>query len=195
MTRRPPSLHGVLPRAVSPLPRYCEGAPTPAHPSRRACCLRPAVPRGAASVSLPSALSAQPGAWKFRVRHSHADLPVEMGRSPRFLGNPCVRLPGSSTPVGPMFPRPIGNTNAVPCQLDGRDSHDSMPFGAQSPGFRTRCLRFAGWVTPPPRKTRFRLPAQLYRMGLVTHRIPTKGFRVASYFSSSFPRLLLAQPN
>jgi hypothetical protein len=31
----------------------------------------------------------------------------------------------------------------------------------------------------PPRKTRFRLPARLYRMGLVTHRIPTKGFRDA----------------
>jgi hypothetical protein len=26
-------------------------------------------------------------------------------------------------------------------------------------------------------------------MGLVTHRIPTKGFRVASYISSSFPKL------
>ena len=31
----------------------------------------------------------------------------------------------------------------------------------------TRCLRFAGRVTPPPRKTRFRLLARLSRAGLV----------------------------
>jgi hypothetical protein len=30
---------------------------------------------------------------------------------------------------------------------------------------------------PPPRKTRFSAAGQLYRVGLVTHRVPTKGFR------------------
>src|SRR5205085_2570291 len=30
-------------------------------------------------------------------------------------------------------------------------------FGTQSHGLCTRCLRFAGWITPPPRKTRFRM--------------------------------------
>jgi hypothetical protein len=39
-------------------------------------------------------------------------------------------------------------------------------FEAQSHGPSTRCLRFAGWVAPPPRKTRFRLAASLYRAGL-----------------------------
>jgi hypothetical protein len=34
-------------------------------------------------------------------------------------------------------------------------------FGAQSHGPHTRCLRFAGWITPPPRKTRFRRLASL----------------------------------
>src|SRR5208283_1048982 len=34
-------------------------------------------------------------------------------------------------------------------------------FGAQSHGPHTRCLRFAGWITPPPRKTRFRRLANL----------------------------------
>jgi hypothetical protein len=33
-------------------------------------------------------------------------------------------------------------------------------FGAQSHGLPTRCLRFAGWITPPPRKTRFRMAGQ-----------------------------------
>jgi hypothetical protein len=40
-------------------------------------------------------------------------------------------------------------------------------FGAQSHGIRTRCLRFAGRVAPPPRKTRFRLLAKLCRAGFV----------------------------
>jgi hypothetical protein len=51
---------------------------------------------------------------------------------------------------------------------------------------------YLGIVSAGPfsaRKTRFRLLAKPSRMGLVTHRIPTKGFRVASYVSSSFPKL------
>jgi hypothetical protein len=35
-------------------------------------------------------------------------------------------------------------------------SHGYGSLGAQYPGPSTRCLRFAGWITPPPRKTRFR---------------------------------------
>ena len=51
-------------------------------------------------------------------------------------------------------------------------------FEAQSHGFGTGCLRFAGRVTPTPRKTRFRLLARLFRAGLVTRRVPSKGFKV-----------------
>ncbi len=43
------------------------------------------------------------------------------------------------------------------------------------------------------RKTRFRLPARLYRVGLATHRIASKGFRDAQAIASSFPKLRLAQ--
>ncbi len=49
-------------------------------------------------------------------------------------------------------------------------------FEAQSHGFGTGCLRFAGRVAPTPRKTRFRLLARLSRTGLTTRRAPTKGF-------------------
>jgi hypothetical protein len=48
---------------------------------------------------------------------------------------------------------------------------------------------FAGWVTPPRRPTRFWVLAKLFQAGLVTRRVPTKGFRVASYIPSSFPKL------
>ena len=44
------------------------------------------------------------------------------------------------------------------------------------------------------RKTRFPLSARLYGTGLDTRRVRTKGFRDASYITSSFPRLCLAQP-
>ena len=50
-------------------------------------------------------------------------------------------------------------------------------FGAQSHGPLTRCLRFAARVAPAPRKTRFRPLAKLCRTGLVTRKVPTKGFR------------------
>ena len=59
-------------------------------------------------------------------------------------------------------------------------------FGAQSHGLCTRCLRFAGWITPPPRKTCFRMAGQPcpgrndYPLG------PTERFQVSP---SSFPRL------
>src|SRR5271157_2354314 len=39
------------------------------------------------------------------------------------------------------------------------------------------------------RKTRFRWLARPCRVGLVTHRVPTKGFRDHSSISSSFPEL------
>src|SRR3954452_23063920 len=46
----------------------------------------------------------------------------------------------------------------------------------------------------PPRKTRFRLPARLYRVGLVTHKAPTKGFRLKSVTSlPPFPDFLGAR--
>ena len=43
----------------------------------------------------------------------------------------------------------------------------------------------------PGRQTRFRLPARLYRVGLATHRVPTKGFCVAILTSlPPFPSFL-----
>ena len=49
-----------------------------------------------------------------------------------------------------------------------------MHFGAQLRGLRAPCERFAPWVTPGPRITRFRLAADLGRMGLDTHRVSNK---------------------
>ena len=56
--------------------------------------------------------------------------------------------------------------------------------GLNGPARDTRCLRFARWVAPPGRKTRFRLLARLYRVGSMAHWVPPKGF-------SMFPTSLL----
>jgi hypothetical protein len=65
-------------------------------------------------------------------------------------------------------------------------------FGAQSHGLLTRCLRFAGWVTPPPRKTRFRMAGQPCPGGTDYPLGPNERFQVNPF---SFPRLCLAHPN
>ena len=47
-------------------------------------------------------------------------------------------------------------------------------------GLRTPCERFAPWVTPGPRITRFRLAAALGRIGLDTHRVSNKVSKITS---------------
>ena len=61
-----------------------------------------------------------------------------------------------------------------------RRPSQTMHFGAQSRGLRTPCERFAPWVTPGPRITRFRLAADLGRMGLDTHRVSNKVSKITS---------------
>ena len=72
---------------------------------------------------------------------------------------------------------------------DGVGSHENRNFEAQSHGPLARCLRFAGRVTPSPRKTRFRLPAWRCRAGLVARWVPVEGF---CFVASSFSKLCLA---
>lgn len=101
-------------------------------------------------------------------------------------GPPCACAllsdPGGSATPGHCgaapSPGPLAQT-----RLPRRSS-----LGAPSHGPRTRCLRFAGRVTPPPRKTRFRPVANGYRVGLTTHWVPLEGFTHVIE-RSSFARL------
>jgi hypothetical protein len=86
-------------------------------------------------------------------------------RSPRFLGNPKVAAPTSKDPGGTALPGQYGRAGAAPACAHGGGSHDETNFGAEWAGSDTRCLRFVRKVTPPGRKTRFRLLARLYRVG------------------------------
>ena len=67
----------------------------------------------------------------------------------------------------------------LPSNARRRPSH-SMHVGAQLRGLRAPCERFAPWVTPGPRITRFRLAADLGRMGLDTHRVSNKVSKITS---------------
>ena len=181
-----PSNGLITPRPAS-LPRVPDGASSPAstvlsgrydflppvsprfvafawryHPSAR---VSPARGRAPPWAGLPELVTRylQPGCSS-----------VETTGSPTFLGNPNCALALLSDP---------GRTNASGHMMRRRGPrcvhHEGSrirTFEAQSHGFGTGCLRFAGRVTPTPRKTRFRLLARLFRTGLVTRRVPSKGF-------------------
>jgi hypothetical protein len=95
-----------------------------------------------------------------------------------FLGNPPVPMPCSPTPAGPEPPGltvvgrgpPTYQTEGYPRVRQSRGSIARLEHSLST--LRPRRYRRG-------RKTRFRLPARLYRVGLVTHRVPTKGFRDA----------------
>ena len=95
----------------------------------------------------------------------------------RSWGTPIVLLPCSPTPAGPMASGLFQCPGIAPAASTAK-APAGIAFEAQSHGFGTGCLRFAGRVTPTPRKTRFRLLARLFRTGLVTRRVPSKGFKV-----------------
>jgi hypothetical protein len=94
----------------------------------------------------------------------------------RSWGTPTVLLPCSPTPVGPTH-QAMQCVGAAPAMSTAK-APATTAFEAPSHGFGTGCLRFAVQVAHTPRKTRFRLLAKLFRTGLVTRRVPSKGFKV-----------------
>lgn len=126
-------------------------------------------------------------AWSWSPGTSGRDPPWKRQDLPRSWGTllcfcPALRPRRDRWHLALVMPR------CSPRSVHGEGSHHKT-FEAQSHSVGTGCLRFAGRVTPPPRKTRFRLLARLYRTGLVTHRVPSKGFKLTSCSSSSFPKL------
>jgi hypothetical protein len=114
---------------------------------------------------------------------------TEQDRSPRFLGNPPAAMPGSSTPAGPTrqasaaCQRGPRHANGEACTRRNARFRDSLTW----PDCSLSTLRPDG--PTPGRKTRFRLLAKLCRVGLLTHRVPTKGFQCISYIRPPFPGL------
>ena len=98
-----------------------------------------------------------------------------------------MNVPCSSTPAGPLCSTTTAPSVLSSAILDDVDSHNLLNFEAQSHGPSTHCLRFAGWVTPPPRKTRFRMAGQPFRAGLTTRWVPLKGFSWYILLSQASP--------
>jgi hypothetical protein len=113
-------------------------------------------------------------------------LTEKMEGPPRFLEDLRERAPFSD-PGGIADARPWRRRDAAFRSEDNVGSRELNDFGAPWRGPLTRCLRFAAPVTRAPRKTRFRPLARLCRTGLVTRRVPSKGFRCRFPLSQASP--------
>jgi hypothetical protein len=132
---------------------------------------------GCTRVSFPGPPGAPDTGLELVTRYLQPGSAVEAAGPPRFLGNPCERVL-LSDPGGITDARPLRRRDAAFRHFKNVGSRDDDAFGAQSHGPFARCLRFAAPVARTPRKTRFRPLAKLCRTGLVTRRVPMKGFRL-----------------
>jgi hypothetical protein len=166
---------------VSPLPRYYGALRLPG--------ARPAsLPLGGCSaVTLPRAcvrLSVQarrrPGARGVGVRPPPGrSLSRRRARASQVPGRPWCAYAVFSDPGGSASPVANGEGAAAPPSGNSEGS----PRVWQSRGSIARPEHWLSTLRrdryQPRRKTRFRLLARLYRVGLATHRAATKGFRDA----------------
>ncbi len=107
-------------------------------------------------------------------------------RLPKFLGNPHVHMPCSTTAVD-LRTRPyFGLSGFAFRSWNDVGFHNSL-FEAQSHGLRTPCLRFAATVTRWLAQNSVPTAGQLCRTGLFTCWVPLQSF---SYYTSSLSKLL-----
>jgi hypothetical protein len=165
--------------SVPPPHRYCWSTPTPHPPSHFASL--PSL-RGTVAASLNS-LSRKVG----HLTSVSLDLLLPVARPALCHGDDGVsqvpartlaRLPSfSSDPGGIAAPSHSWRLDAASAIDTAFGSPNDHNFEARSRGHRARCLRFAVRVAPPPRKTRYRLVANLCRAGLSPAGFATEGFR------------------
>jgi hypothetical protein len=118
--------------------------------------------------------------------------PVETTGSPKFSGNPHCPFAMFCDPGRPVRPRPVQDVRTAPAS-DTTKAPTSTPFRGSIawPSSSLSTLRRMGH--PTQRKTRFEVLVRLSWTGLLTRKVPSKGFRVLSYISSPFPKLGLAR--
>jgi hypothetical protein len=189
--RHSPSLHGV-PRVGSPASSVQRERCDFPRPSRLASHSLGSTTQ-APVVSLPR----RPGAcvrgpWPCspvgrpaRCRWRQRDLPGSWT-------NPCARAT-LSDPGGTFAP---GHSARRCCRHSAPVSTGSLDVGCfrvQSRGSFARCLRFAAWIAPAPRKTRFTAGGQPLPGGPLTHRVRSREVSRWLRHRSSSPRLTLAQ--
>jgi len=176
-----PSLGGVH-RTSSPASSVLWGAQTPCCSFRRA-----SLPsRGDTTLApglLPAAEAHDRGLRGVDGPVPEPELSVETTGSLRFLGNPCVPLPCSWTPVGPRTPGPYGASTWPPLV--------STTKAPAMERFRGSITRPWDWLStlrpgghPTRRKTRFRLLGPAWPGGIL---LPAGLRRKVSEFESLPP--------
>ncbi len=116
--------------------------------------------------------------------------PVETTGSPKFSGNPHCPFAMFCDPGRPVRPRPVQDGRAAPAS-DTTKAPTSTPFRGSIawPSSSLSTLRRVDH--PTQRKTRFQVLVRLSWTGLLTRKVPSKGFRVVSYISFPFPQAWL----
>jgi hypothetical protein len=146
------------PRRVPQLPRYYGAVRLPGP------LTSDSVAFGRRYPALLLSFRSRRSRWRDRgpgVRH-RSPIPVISRRE----ASRASQVPEESLCAYALFFDP-GRSNAPghaahrhgPRYVHGEGNLPQLPFGAQSHGLGTRCLRFVGWIAPPPRKTRFPLLA------------------------------------
>jgi hypothetical protein len=184
-TRRPLRSPGSL-GMVPPLHGYYGALRLPIVRLARLRCLRRSDTTACAVFRAHQPRRSAGGTGELVSRFPSRPIAVETIGPPRFPGGPRGHRPCSSTPVGsiPRFGPSAARSTRPPLLTRTKAPTPSFRGSIARPLTSLSTLRRGGY--PPPRKTRFRLLVRLYRAGLVTRRVPTKGFeRVLS----SFPEL------
>jgi hypothetical protein len=175
---------------VPRLLRYYQGAMTSCRPFRRASFPSLGDTTRSARVS-PARGRALPWAvcWSWSPGSSGREWVSGDDRISYVPGEPDCALallfdPGRTDASGLLRcggAAPVMSTTKAPAKQLSRLNHTASALAA---GTMRSMVGFAGRVAPTPRKTRFRLLARLFRTGLVTRRVPLKGFTL-------YPTLIL----
>src|SRR5215472_16881651 len=155
----------------------------PAAPPAALRCLRLAVPRRPLVRFAPRRTSAPPGPGVGNPVAPAGIIAEETTGSPRFPGNPDCPFAMFNRRRQDCCHQTATVQQRGPWYVKSRGSYERS-FDSQSHGVRTRCLRFAGWVTPPRRKSRFQPLVRRYWTGFHPQG-PYERFRGASYIPSS----------
>jgi hypothetical protein len=174
LKRRPlPSAGSIGP--VPPPRRYYEALRLPAARFAAFRCLHLAIPPVRPVCSQrPGRTTVGSGELLFRV--PSRKLSVETAGSPRFLGNPCVPMPCSQTPVGSRTPGHYG-ASTWPPTLERRRLLTRRKISGLNRTALGLAVYASSWRSPDT--TQDSLPAarpSLAGRDLVTRRVAMKGF-------------------
>ena len=188
--RRLASLHRVRSGRVPRIPRYYQGATTPAALPAALRFLRLAVPRErSVRFVSPAATKRQAAGLGLVTRYPRPGrLPWRRQDLPSSWGTPIPVCPYSRTPAGHDAPD-HSRTSAWPPLTERRRLRRSTDFRGSIVWLSGSLSTYHARVTPLTAQDSLPGAGQALLDGLSTRRAPTKGFKLTSCSSSSSPKL------